>query len=83
MTTIGFYEARTRLAELLDDVARGKQILITRRGKPAAIISPPPKKSPDNVSEVVQEMLRFRDEQGPTLGRKTTLRQLIEEGRRF
>lgn len=82
MTKIGFYEARTRLAELLDDVARGKQVLITRRGKPAAIISPPPKEGPGDVSEVVQEMLRFRDDRGPTLGGKTTLRQLIEEGRR-
>lgn len=40
MTIIGLYEARTRLSELLDDVANGKQVLITRRGKPASVISP-------------------------------------------
>ena len=82
MTTIGFYEARTRLSELLNDVASGKQILITRRGKPVAIISPPPKQKSAEVNEVVDEMLRFRDREGPTLGGEITIRQLIEQGRR-
>ena len=59
MTIIGFYEARTRLSELLDDVANGKQVLITRRGKPPAVIYPPPKQKLANVAEVVGEMLRF------------------------
>ena len=83
MTTIGFYEARTHLSELLDQVAKGKKVLITRRGQPAAVMGPPPKKEEQNVSQVVKEMLAFRDEEGPTLGRKATIRQLIEEGRRF
>ena len=83
MTIIGFYEARTRLSELLDDVANGKQVLITRRGKPAAVISPPPKQELANVSEVVGDMLRFRDREGPNLGAGVTIRQLIEQGRRF
>jgi antitoxin (DNA-binding transcriptional repressor) of toxin-antitoxin stability system len=83
MTTMGFYEARTRLSEVLDDVAKGKTILITRRGKPAALISPPPKQSQRNVHHVVQEMLAFRDREGPKLGGKVTLRELINEGRCF
>ena len=83
MTSIGFYEARTRLSELLDQVARGKKILITRRGTPAALLVPPPKKTDKDVRQVVREMLAFRDQEGPTLGGKTTIRELIEEGRRF
>lgn len=83
MTTIGFYEARTHLSELLDQVAKGKKVLITRRGRPAAVMAPPPKEEEQNVSQVVKEMLAFRDDEGPTLGRKATIRQLIEEGRRF
>ncbi len=82
MTTMGFYEARTRLSQVLDDVAKGKKILITRRGKPAALISPPPKEKERDARQVVREMLAFRDRQGPTLGGKVTIRQLIEEGRR-
>jgi prevent-host-death family protein len=83
MTSIGFYEARTRLSELLDQVGKGKKVLITRRGKPAALLIPPPKEAERNVRDVVREMLEFRDHEGPTVGRKATVRELIEEGRRF
>jgi prevent-host-death family protein len=81
MTTIGFYEARTHLSDLLDQVAKGRKVLITRRGKPAALISPPPKTG--QVHQVVQEMLALRDRQGPTLGGQVTIRELIDEGRLF
>ena len=83
MTTIGFYEARTHLSELLDNVAKGKTVLITRRGKPAAVIGPPPRQGQRNVRQVVEEMLAFRDREGPTLGGQVTVRELIDEGRRF
>lgn len=83
MTTMGYYEARTHLSELLDEVARGKKILITRRGKPAAVISPPPKQGRRDMRQVVREMLAFRDHEGPKLGGQVTLRELIDEGRRF
>jgi len=83
MTTIGFYEARTRLSELLDDVAKGKTVLITRRGKPAALMSPPPQRKQEDVVQIVKEMLAFRNTEGPTLGGYGRLRELIEEGRRF
>ncbi len=83
MTTMGFYEARTRLSELLDHVAKGKRILITRRGKPAALLTAPPKTERRDVRETVREMLALRDREGPTLGGKVTIRELIDEGRRF
>jgi prevent-host-death family protein len=83
MTTIGFYDARTHFSELLDQVAKGKHVLITRRGKPAALLSPPPKDEPKDVKQVVREMLELRDREGPTLGGKVTIRELIQEGRRF
>ncbi len=83
MTRMGFYEARTHLSEVLDHVAKGKKVLITRRGKPAALISPPPKQDPRDVRHVVQEMLAFRDREGPTLGGQVTIRELIDEGRRL
>jgi prevent-host-death family protein len=83
MTSIGLDEARTRLSELLDQVARGEKILITRRGKPAALLVPPPLEAEWDVREVVREMLEIRDRAGPTLGGTATIRELIEEGRRF
>jgi prevent-host-death family protein len=83
MTSIGSYEAKTHLPALLERVAKGEKILITRRGKPLAMLVPPPKESKRDVKLVVKEMLEYRDRHGPVLGKDLTIRQLIEEGRRF
>ena len=82
MITVGSYEAKTHLPALLEKVAKGEKILITRRGKPLAMLVPPVE-SKRNVKQVVKEMLEFRDRHGPVLGKDLTIRQLIEEGRRF
>jgi prevent-host-death family protein len=80
MTSIGFYEARTHLSQLLDEVARGKKVLITRHGKPAAVLGPPPAEKPRDVRQVIAAMKELR--RGNTLGEELSLRDLIEEGRR-
>jgi prevent-host-death family protein len=38
--TVGAYEARTRFAELLEQVQHGQTITITRRGEPIAELAP-------------------------------------------
>lgn len=38
--TVGAYDAKTRLAELLDRVQKGEEIVITRHGKPIARLVP-------------------------------------------
>jgi prevent-host-death family protein len=38
--SVGAYDAKTRLSELLDRVERGEQIIITRHGKPVARLVP-------------------------------------------
>ena len=40
MQTIGAFEAKTHLAALLDRVAKGEKITITRHGTPAAVLAP-------------------------------------------
>jgi prevent-host-death family protein len=82
MTTVGSFEAKTHLPQLIDRVAKGEKIVITRRGKPVAMLVPPPAETKRNVKQVVKEMLEFRDREGPTLG-NMTIRELIEEGRRY
>lgn len=82
MTEIGSFEAKTHLPQLLDRVARGERIVITKRGKPVAMLVPPPADEKLDVRKVVKAMLAFRDTDGPTLGKGLTIRQLIEEGRR-
>ncbi len=81
MTSISYYEARTHFSELLDQVARGKQILITRRGRPAALLTPPPDEARKDVKQVIGEMKALR--RGNTLGKGVTIRDLIDEGRRL
>ena len=36
MRTVGIFEAKTKLSELIDAVERGEEIRITRRGRPVA-----------------------------------------------
>ena len=36
--SVGVHEAKTHLSKLLDDVAAGEEVLITRRGEPAALL---------------------------------------------
>jgi antitoxin (DNA-binding transcriptional repressor) of toxin-antitoxin stability system len=38
-TLVGAHDAKTRLAELLDRVERGEEIVITRHGRPVARLS--------------------------------------------
>ena len=40
MREIGSFEAKTHLAQLLDSVAGGAEVVITRRGKPVARLVP-------------------------------------------
>lgn len=82
MDTVGSFEAKTHLPKLLERVARGEKITITRHGKPVAMLVPPPPESTIDVRQVAREMLEWRDREGPTLGEDLTIRDLIEEGRR-
>jgi len=41
MRSIGAYEAKTHLPRLLDEVAKGERITITKHGHPVAMLVPP------------------------------------------
>jgi antitoxin (DNA-binding transcriptional repressor) of toxin-antitoxin stability system len=81
MTTIGAYQAKTHLPELLERVARGEDIMITRHGKPIAFLTAPPVRAKD-VRKTVAHMLAYRERRQRTTGGLSP-RKLIEEGRRF
>jgi prevent-host-death family protein len=80
--TVGSYEAKTHLPELLRRVESGESITITKHGKPVARLVPPGSAPlhPD-AATTIAAMLRFRQERGPSLG-GLPLRELIETGRR-
>jgi prevent-host-death family protein len=81
MDTIGAFEAKTHLAELLDRVARGERITITRRGIPAAVLVPVGETAAKlSHEEIVEKMraLRKRVKRG-----KMSVRDMVKEGRRY
>lgn len=78
MTKVGAYEAKTKLAALLDRVARGETVEITRHGSTIALLVPPDRaRRPSR--EVIDDLRRFS--RGRKL-RPLRLRAMIEEGRR-
>lgn len=79
MTRIGAYEAKTKLARLLDRVAEGERITITKHGVPVAILAPTLERERRPPVEVIADLRRFR--KGRRLGR-TPLKKLVEEGRK-
>ena len=46
MTSVGVRELRQRASELLRRVGEGETIEVTDRGRPVAVLSPPPEGSP-------------------------------------
>lgn len=80
MDTIGSYDAKTHLPGLLDRVAKGERITITRHGVPVARLVPVGTSTPAERGQAVEALRLFR--KGRKLG-GLKLRSLIEEGRRF
>ena len=78
MGTIGIYDAKAKLSELIEAVAAGREVVITKRGKPVArLVAPaaPRKSSPARAAKRIRalcERLNIR---------RVTIRELIEEGR--
>ncbi|MGD0134288.1 MAG: type II toxin-antitoxin system prevent-host-death family antitoxin [Bryobacteraceae bacterium] len=81
MDTIGAFEAKTHLAALLDRVARGERITITRHGIPAAVLAPV-EETPAKPShaEIVEGMRALRKRIKP--GRMSA-RDMVNQGRRY
>jgi prevent-host-death family protein len=82
MESVGSFEAKTHLPQLLERVAKGEEFTITKHGKPVARLVPAVaiKPRPD-VKQVIDELKAFS--KGNTLGEGLSIRELIEDGRRF
>lgn len=84
MTTVGSFEAKTKLAELLDKVEAGETITITRRG--VAVAQLVPVKAVDEKARqraLIEEIKRKRAgwDKGAKPG--STIPELIKAGRRY
>lgn len=81
MTTrrIGAYEAKTHLPRILEEVARGETITITKHGVPVAVLSPVTPHETLDARDAAAGLRSFRATH-PLRG--LTVRELIDEGRR-
>jgi len=78
---VGAFEAKTHLSELLDRVSKGETITITRHGAPAAMLVPVgPAGKKLTHREIVEGMRALRKRTKPD---GMTVREMVEEGRRF
>ena len=60
MRTVGSFEAKTHLSELLASVERGEEIVITRRGTPVARLLPMTDRSDRKAAVSKLEAIRGR-----------------------
>jgi prevent-host-death family protein len=82
--TVGSKAAKTHLPRLLERVERGETITILRHGKPVARLVPAAPTAPrPEIAEVIEAMRMFQEQEAPTLGGDLSIRDLIDEGRRF
>lgn len=79
-STVGSFEAKTHLAALLRRVAKGERITITKHGVAVAMLVPVTAAQTRDRRDLAREIRELR--KGNVLG-PFTIRQLIEEGRRF
>lgn len=81
MASVGAFEAKTHLSDLLDRVSRGEKITITRHGVPAAMLIPAEEtKAKRTHQEIVDGMRKLRKRIKPG---KMSIREMVAEGRRF
>jgi prevent-host-death family protein len=84
MITVGSFEAKTKLAELLDKVEDGEVVTITRRGKAVARLVPARSaEGAQAMRKVVEEIKRNRMGRGKPAGPGTSIAELIKAGRRY
>lgn len=79
MKSVGAFEAKTHLNELLRRVSNGETIRITRRGVPVAKLVPVGNEEKKDLVKTIRQLREVR--KGISLG-ALTIRELIDEGRR-
>lgn len=80
-STVSAYEAKTHLSALLERANKGETITITKHGNPIALLTPVGDTRPD-VAGVIARIRELRRRSAP-LGPELTIRQLIDEGKRY
>lgn len=81
MITIGSFEAKTHLPDLLRKVEAGEEIAITRHGKVVAHLIPASFRNKDRIESAISEVKRVREVM-PKFSHDE-LREMRHEGHRY
>ena len=79
MIEVGAFDAKTHLSSLLDQVARGEEVLITRRGVPVARLVSADRAKRASTESLIETLRTLRA--GSNLG-GLDWKELRDEGRR-
>jgi prevent-host-death family protein len=80
MEKVGAFDAKTHLAALLNRVAKGERITITRHGVPTAMLVPFAESEPQVThEEIVEGMRALRRRVKPD---SISVREMVDTGRR-
>lgn len=84
MRTVGAFEAKTHLSQLLDQVEAGETVVITRHGEPVAELVPArPRRDQAAIRALIAAVRGSRagEDRGAKLG--TTAKELKNAGRKY
>lgn len=76
---IGIFEAKQKLSELVDRAANGEEVVIKRRGRRLARLVAMPEQRERTLKAIFDSIRSSR----VRLPKGVTIKNLIEEGRRF
>lgn len=79
MQTVGAFHAKTHFSALLEEVERGKQVIITKHGRPVAKLVPATHINQSLIKQTIQQLKKFS--QKNKLG-NLDWKTLRDEGRR-
>ena len=77
MRTVGLFEAKQKLSELVERAREGEKIGITRHGELTAVLVPAA--ADTSLKDIFKDIEKIRKR--AKLGRGVNVRDLIEEGR--
>jgi prevent-host-death family protein len=85
MLNVGIFEAKAQLSQLIERVAQGEEVLLTRHGKPVArLVAPELETGSQAVADWATDLRAFRRgvDRGAKSAKGATLHELIAAGRR-
>jgi len=79
---IGAFEAKTHFSQVLEQVERGDNFIVTKRGKPVAKIMPVEQEKKMTYREAIEALREMRKLYRGKPG-EDNIKDLIEDGRKY